>query len=275
MIDYSREKRVALLNKADDSLTSQEELRRDANAINLTLDTPIFRIFRYERFIELLKSGKNTLVRPSAWEDPFENALFNHQYIDATGKEIDMSSIRDSWYGQCWTDKEAECDGLWRVYSENGQCRCVRVKTTVRKIFEPFYDGSRDKEWQCFIGKVDYSDEDLIVSIINDFAQALATDTTNVNQMQLLLTKRKEFSYESEVRLLYCKGVDKDNHDIVYQYTINPNEVFEEVLLDPWCPDRLVRNYKDELYNAGYHGDVRKSQLYAPIKLITKTNFIV
>ena len=136
MKNYTRQNRADLLKRADDSLACEAELRRDANAINLTLDTPIYRIFRYERFVELLKSGKNTLVRPSTWEDPFENVLFNHQYLDASGKEIDLSSIRDSWYGQCWTDKEAECDGLWRVYSDNGKNRSVRVKTTVRKIFE-------------------------------------------------------------------------------------------------------------------------------------------
>jgi len=245
------------------------EVMRDANAINLGLDDKIYRIFSFDRFIEMLKTAKNTLVRPSMWEDPFENVLFNHNYVDLDGKPIDVSSIRDSWYGQCWTDKNEECDGLWRTYSNNGAKRCVRVKTSVRNIFEPLYDGLREHEWQAFIGKVDYSYEDEIVGVLKTFAQPIASDLTNVNQMQLLLTKRKEFSYESEVRLLYCCGVKVDNHDTIYQYDIDVNTVFEEVLLDPWCPDRMVKNLADEIYNAGFHSIVKKSNLYVPVQLTT------
>ena len=268
MIDYNRQSRISLLNNAS-SLKNPIETRRDANVINLSLDDEIYRIFTFDRFLDLLKSGKNTLLRPSMWEDPFENILFNHDYQDMNGKSIDVSSIRDSWYGQCWTYKKEECDGLWRVYSENGKKRCVRVKTTVRKIFEPLYDGMQEHEWQSFIGKVDYSSEDEIVGVLETFAQPIATDPTNVNQMQLLLTKRKEFAYENEVRLLHCIGVNSNNHDKTYTYDIDANAVFEEIMLDPWCPDRLVKNLADDIYNAGYHGKVIKSQLYTPIRLTT------
>lgn len=268
MKNYSKENRRNLLKSA--SLTANPlEMMRDANAINLNLDEPIYRIFSLDRFIEMLKSQKNTLVRPSMWNDPFENILFNHTYRDRVGKVIDMSSIRDSWYGQCWTDKQEECDGLWRVYGQNGFTRCVRVKTTVRKIFEPLYAELPEHEWQFFIGKVDYSSEDEIINLIENFTQLLATDLTNTNQMQLLLTKRKAFSYESEVRILYCAGVNKDNHNTIYQYPIDIDTTFEEVILYPWCPDRMVKNYADNIHNAGYHNLVTKSLLYTPPAITT------
>ena len=170
MLDYSRQNRIDLLKSAPMSANPVETMR-DANAIYLSLDDDIYRIFSFNRFVEMLKTGKNTLVRPSMWEDPFENVLFNHNYVDRKeGRPIDVSSIRDSWYGQCWTYKKEECDGLWRTYSNNGATRCVRVKTSVRKIFEPLYDGLQEHEWQSFIGKVDYSYEDEIVSVLKTFA---------------------------------------------------------------------------------------------------------
>lgn len=269
MLNYSRENRRNLLNVAD-TADAAVEMRRNANAINLELDTPIYRILSYPRFLEMLRTHQNTLVRPSMWDDPFENVLLNHEYRKPNGDLIDMSCISNSWYGQCWTHRSEECDGLWRVYTNNGAQRSVRIKTTIRKIFEPLYDGSRDKEWQFFIGRVDYSTEEEIRGILELASQPLAGDHTNVNQMQMLLTKRKEFSYEQEVRILYCKGVDHDNHDIISQYNIMPDVVFEEVLLDPWCQDHMVKNYADEIYLAGYHGVVSKSKLYAPLNLTTQ-----
>ncbi len=270
MLNYSRENRRNLLNMAD-AADASVEMRIDANAINLGLNTPIYRILSYHRFLEMVKTNQNTLARPSMWDDPFENVLLNHEYRKPDGELIDMSCISDSWYGQCWTHRSEECDGLWRVYTNNGAKRSVRIKTTVRKIFEPLYDdGAKDKEWQFFIGRVDYSTEEEIRGVLELASQPLASDPTNVNQMQMLLTKRKEFSYEQEVRILYCKGVDNNNHDTIYQYEIMPNVVFEEVLLEPWCPDHMVKNYADEIYLAGYHGIVSKSKLYAPLNLTTQ-----
>ncbi len=258
-----------MLNNADTEMDIMKaaKMKLDANALNLSLETEIFRVFPYAYFKEILEKGNNILVRPSMWEDPFENILFNHSYCDRNGENIDISCIRDSWYGQSWTDRKDECDGLWRVYSNNGQNRCVRVKTTVQKIFSPLYVNSMS-EWQCFIGKVEYVPEEYILNLL-ERSQALSTDRTNINQTQLLLTKRLAFKYENEVRILYCKGVQENNHDTIYKYVINPNEVFDEVLLDPWLPDRMVRNIQDDIYCAGFRGIVRKSQIYAKVGFTT------
>lgn len=270
MLNYTHKDRNNLLQYADEHPIEAVEKRREANAINLDLDTPIYRICSLDRFMGLLHSGENVLVRTSMWDDPFENVLLNHEYRASNGKIVDMSCIRDSWYGQCWTLKEHECDGLWRVYTKNGAQRSVRIKSTVRKVFEPLYDGSKEKEWQFFIGKVDYSSESDIMSVIENIAAPLASDPTNVCQMQMLLTKRKEFEYEQEVRLLYCKGVDHNNHETIYRYSIDANGIYEEVILDPWCPDNMVKNYADDIYREGFHGNVSKSSLYSPVHVTTQ-----
>ncbi len=271
MVDYSREKRVGLLNHSDnepDTLKANE-MKLDANALNLSLDTPIFRIFEYNRFIDLIKAKQNTLVRSMMWEDPFENILLNHTFKTRDGEYVDMSCVRDSWYGQSWTIKEQECDGLWRVYSDNGNKRVVRVKSTVRKIFKPLYNMQSMREWQCFIGKVEYVLDGVIVDLLEQ-SQPLASDRQNICQAQLLLTKRVEFGYEQEVRLLYYKGLDYNNHENIYNYGLDPNFAFDEVVLDPWLPDRLVKIKQDEIFANGYEGKVTKSKLYANIGIQTQ-----
>ena len=46
----------------------------EKNVIDISdLDKPIYRIFSKSRFIDLLKTKKNGLVRPNKWDDPFEN----------------------------------------------------------------------------------------------------------------------------------------------------------------------------------------------------------
>lgn len=37
--------------------------------------TPIYRVFSMQWFLESCYSKKNTLVKPSSWDDPFENFI--------------------------------------------------------------------------------------------------------------------------------------------------------------------------------------------------------
>jgi len=270
MKDFSDDKRKQIIINVDLNFEQHKEDIMNANALNVDLDTPIYRIYDYIRFLEMLKSQENVLVRPSFWEDPFENMLYNIKYYKmSNGNKVslDVSDQRDAWYGQCWTDKEDECDGLWRVYSNNRTKRCVRVKSTVRKMFEPLFDTkSKFCTLQFFIGKVEYDEETQIKDLLESVGFTLATDTANLCQAKSLLTKRKEFRYESEVRILYNE-IAPNMHKTIHTYKINPNEAFDEVIIDPWCEDRFVPNYLNEIFNAGYHQMVRKSNLYNPLAI--------
>ena len=104
-----------LLDRLADSGRNYPPFKRqleDNNAINLALDDTVYRIFTLEKFIRTLQSGKLCLVRPALWKDPFENFFLNSQGV-YDGQLVGLDSIRDSWYGQCWTLRK-ECDGLWR-----------------------------------------------------------------------------------------------------------------------------------------------------------------
>lgn len=117
----------------------------DNNVMDVDLDTPIYRIFTAERFFQMLDSKSLMLVHTNCWDDPFENFLLNARWETAQGIQVDVASVRDRYYGQCWTLRE-ECDGLWRNYrgttpGPNGTPpAAIKVATTVGKLMDQFYD---------------------------------------------------------------------------------------------------------------------------------------
>lgn len=235
---------------------------RDYNVVNIDLDTVIYRIFSYNRFLSLLLNRQNTLVHPQAWQDPFENFLLSSQGM-YHGSPVSLQPIRDSWYGQCWTFKE-ECDGLWRSNTNNKVDRAVKVRTTARRLFESFYDFANPfHSLSFFIGRINYVNSNLLTTVLQN-AYGYLTDTTNISQMLTLLIKRQEFSYENELRLLYYTGANGNPAPIVYHYVIDPNVLFDEVVLDPWTNDTEMLAEENDIRQAGFNNPIRRSDLYQP-----------
>lgn len=234
------------------------------NMVNVAADDVIYRIYSLDRFLELVQSKKNVLVNTKLWDDPFENFLLGCKAQLSTGEIVDMSLIRDSWYGQCWSFKE-ECDGLWRTNTSSKCKRAIKVKTTVGKLFRSFYDFSNPAHsLSFFIGKVEYVKKKNIISFLKaPSAQQAVHDTSNISQMRSLLFKREEFSYEKEVRLLYNCEANGSIRSCVYQYEINPNDLFDEIVIDPWAKDDDVIWIKKQLVQNGITRSVVKSDLYS------------
>lgn len=80
--------------------------------------------------------------------------------------------------------------------------------------------------------------------------------------MLTLLTKREEFEYESELRLLYCDSNRGLENQLVYQYDINPNQLFDEAILDPFTSDIYYPRLEAIIRQAGFVNRVAKSDLY-------------
>jgi hypothetical protein len=99
------------------------------------IDAPIYRIFSKLRFLALARTSQNGLVNPSKWDDPFENFFLRSEISGARGERISMNSLERDWYGQCWTYNN-DTDAMWRIYSSRKDG--IKIKTTVRKIFESF-----------------------------------------------------------------------------------------------------------------------------------------
>ena len=293
MENFSRDKHIEEINqiffKWGGSLEIKNEKQKEeymnANLVDLTFDTPIYRIFRTERLISTLKEKELYLVKPKFWDDPFENFLFNARGVLDDGTPVSFEPIREQFYGQCWSLKE-ECDGLWRNYTSNSCKTCTiddfnkrnghsptsaKVKTTVGKLMDAFYDETNPLHSVCyFMGKVRYCKID---DIVNYLKEANVSDTTNINQVLSLLIKRESFSYEEEVRLVFSRPSPEPGRDAsaiknpwdynsdTFKFRIEPDLLFDEIELNPWIDEDNCCSIISEI-NKYYKGDVTKSKLY-------------
>lgn len=204
------------------------------------------------RLLEIFEIEKLTLVKPEKWDDPFENLLLKGTASTSTGEIVDFSPIRDSVYGQCWT-LHKETDAMWRIYSSDKQG--AKVKTTIRKLIAALQAQSGEfAKVRCFIGDVEYlTQKDLVSKLLN----INILNTTGSGVAESLIYKRVEFKHEKEVRLLYT-----ENSGDIHQFSINPYDLFEEVVFDPRINKHLFTAYKSFLRKKDYKKSIRQSVMY-------------
>lgn len=237
-------------------------------------NTPIHRVFPIDRLLQLFNQQKNTLVKPQMWDDPFENLVFQQTAKTKAGQEVNFDKIRECLYGQCWTLNTAETDALWRIYSpgKNG----VRVKTTLKKLWDGFYD--EHHRWAMisfFIGKIIYETGDEIKKYFEDPTNLTEIfSTSGMGVIDTLLVKRKEFEHENEVRLVF--RANDEEYDItknIYQYDFDPINMFDELLFDPRFDNGIFEVMKNEFSRRGFTNPIKKSTLYQAPKFDMKFHF--
>jgi len=254
------------------------------------LDVPIYRIFPIDRFRQVMEGRKMALVKPASWEDRFENVLLKSKARINSKEIVDLCNLREKMYGQCWmlcSDSEA----MWKLYSFPSELprrwfhravykfnrflnglphkqEGVKVRTTARKLFTGFF---KDSEQFCdlcyFIGRVHYMPQPEVETLLRDkdVVTGLVLDGTGRGHARSLLFKRDSFSHEQEVRLIYAAN-DKsfDTTRPLYLCDVEPNALFDEVVLDP----RLAKDERDDTISRvrswGYRGPVNQSQLNVP-----------
>lgn len=229
--------------------------------------TRLYRIVSLERLYQLFSDRKNGLVRPSLWEDPFENLALKSRAI--IGGEEGEFGFRDELYAQCWTQHTAS-DAMWRIY---GQSRNeVRIRTNIKLLLSsvensPDYVGGGDR---IFIGKVQYlTDSKLTEFSKSHFANGF--DSDGVNVASSLLIKRRAFLHEKEVRLVYwregCTSSD------VLLYGCDPHQLIDQIMLHPMMNRDEAECLKKEIRSrTNFQSEILRSKLYA---LPTGFKFVV
>jgi hypothetical protein len=251
------------------------------NLINIEekdLDLNIYRIYPFNRFMDLMTSKMNVLVKTSLWEDPFENFILNSTGKLRTGETFTIAS-REQYFGQCWSSKK-ESDAMWRIYSQHIKDLTtqnliignigIKVKSTIRNIFEPLFStqenhihpANGDFYNVCsFVGKVRYHNKKDLISLLEQNAGSLILDQLGKSQASTLMLKRLAFTHEREIRVVYhnsqCHPSDK-----IYSYPIDPNICFEEIVIDPRIPKSLYLEIKQKLVEAGFKNKIIQSGLY-------------
>lgn len=150
--------------------------------------TKIYRIISFETFIDMLMKQSLTFVHPTLWDDPYESKLVENNFkkmIESSRSLTDIDTlgallehiISMKLYCQSWT-KLDESDALWRIYSHNNTS--VRIEIDMNNI-----------------SKIE-NVEVLEVKYVDDIYEAAKESTF----YDMVSTKRKAFSHESELRLV-------------------------------------------------------------------------
>jgi len=200
-------------------------------------NTPIYKIISLKWFKVMLKEKRNTLMRPSSWDDPHEMNYSNS--VIATEKG-DVPLDTSHWFGQCWSLCE-ESAIMWQAFKKT-QEPYVKIKIHAFDL----------------VAELKSKDDGLRISIldhvryfkpnISDYEEALK-DSMSMHQwpqnflskgvtfaelypLYNLLAKRDVFKHEEEVRLLlFDKSSSESQESISYQF--NP-DIIKEIVIDPW-----------------------------------------
>jgi len=233
------------------------------NMLDSERDQYIYRIMPLSRLYELFENNENVLVKPSLWEDPFENFILKSR-VRFKNDKIYGFNHQNGFYGQCWTRSQAS-DAMWRIYSSDK--RSVRVRTTIGKLFNSLYDSQSHhiglRHEKCFIGKVKY----LPSQKLKEFASEVFSEQAGTRIYSLassLCVKRPAFKHENEVRLIHFEhDVNKYNEEL-FQYQFDAHEVIDQLMLDPRLDaNEAERIKKDIIKRVGFKGSIKRSLLYA------------
>lgn len=244
------------------------------------VSTPVYRTFKVNHFLNVVRDRQLVLVKPKLWDDPFENILQSSEVPITNRFAITLHSHYDEFFGQCWSYGK-ENDATWRLYSPNPE-RGVRVGSTVGVLARSLCEsgaGTGSNVW--YIGQVMYLPPKKIGQMLmhpeiereihqkvlraifrgsDDFARIpLPQSTTSA---LTLFVKRPEFSYEREVRIIYREHDEHFRRDSVRRFPFDPNNTFHRVIVDPRLSRHEYDNVVRELTAAGYRGDIRQSSLY-------------
>lgn len=261
----------------------------------LTDDTKLYRIMPMEQFLCMLQLKRNILVRPSLWEDPFEELINKTKValsLEGKNEKIEVALNWQNWYCQSWSTQE-ENDAMWRSFSKNGEIRSVKIRTTKKKLentIEPSYEKDvKTCNKEPFIQrlqaeKVHYCKveeyENKFVELYNKICKGDTKSTDNILkniEKSLLLIKRNEFAHENEVRLLgetLCLMRNGNSINYNIESSLN-NGLIEEVVFDPWTPKHITKLYKEVILSYGFvkKENINISELYKKLDVNSEIEY--
>ncbi len=211
----------------------------------------------------------DALVSPKKWEDPWENFLFKNTVITNDGDIVSLEALYSSFYGQCWT-MNCDSDAIWRIYSHDKSG--IRVSTTVEKLLNNYWQIGNNPESKYLIGSVEYKGrqemEGLVEKVSNTGLDNYWMGGNLFEFTKTFLIKRKEFSHEREVRIIFCEDSNENiGVDGIAKFAFNL-DILDEVALDPRLkPDEFERKRKI-IEKIGCTTKIVQSDLYQPIETV-------
>lgn len=240
--------KVPQLKSREDRVIADDELQAIAC---LDLETKIYRYMPTERYYDLIENRRNALTHISHWEDPYEGFIYRGGLnVCADGGVQDrIYDLYKYVYGQSWTLQHGESDVLWRAMANGKRGDLVRVKTNVRKLAQSLLQNVNSPSvfaGQFRIAPIEYKPEAKFNMELNGDNLARLLNGDVECKLGFLFFKREEFSLEQEVRVVIladscCIDFSKCKRGDLLKFEVDPNDLIEEVLVDP-CMKR--RDYE-------------------------------
>ena len=215
----------------------------------MTADTSgkwLYRIFSFDRLVQLIRTNNWFFAHPSEWDDPYER---RH-----------VSELTDRIYAQCWC-RNGTSDAMWRIYSPDKLGIRIRVNSVV--LQDSLSLAAEKQSFQFRMKAVDYLNpiEELAYSppgIDSD----IESKSAFLSAGDYLFRKRLAFVHEKETRIVIRTSSDTKRAK-GQMLKLPTNKLIESVLVDPRAPDEFVEAYKALLtQESGFNARVQKSQLY-------------
>lgn len=236
-------------------------------------NTPIFRYLSRERFLEMVEGGVNVFAHLSMWEDPYEAFLLRaallHSHEEGSA-DLSLYGRYKSVYGQCWTYNSKDSDLLWRANGRRGDV--VRIKSTVKKLLTSIVDADKtsDKNGLSLlqIGEVEYVEKAKLDRMISDRCVVEDVMEDPKRKMEFFFKKRIGFDDEKEVRAIMdvqddnCLDMDTDINGSLLRFRICPEELIDEVLVDPCMGRREYEQLICRVLHRCPNLEIRQSTLF-------------
>lgn len=225
------------------------------------LSAAIYTTMRWDNFIKMIQTKQLFLKHPTDWDDPWENFLLRSDAYLKDGSRCSLRSIANTYYAQCWSFNE-ESEAFWRRYADKTR-RAVKIRTTAGKLMAEIYPfSSTFAPLQFFFRRVRYVSTEELEKFKQSMRDCLISNWSELF-LESLCLKRKVFSYEEEVRLIYQETESGSKYKPAPQIkTIpaDPSRFIEELVVDPWCTDQDRVTLEKTMSN-WYKGQLQRSQM--------------
>lgn len=189
-------------------------------------------VYRYLPLVQLLgvlETGSLPLVNPQAWPDKCEAGWIDNLFGADT--QLDGMKVRAT----CFT-RESYSEALWHVYARMQPV--VRIRLNFIGLVEACAAYKKTKG-KFYIGDVRYRESTQMKAA---FREASSDPFMGPNEAaSLLLIKRKAFSYEREMRVVFTTS---DQVDDVVALPLKAKDLVKQVLVSPYTDDWVLETIK-------------------------------
>ncbi|MEP6484075.1 MAG: DUF2971 domain-containing protein [Rudaea sp.] len=212
------------------------------------IPTSVYRYIPLIQLLSMLESKSIAMMNPMAWPDKCE-AGWIHQLFGA-GSAIEGAKVR----AVCFTTA-AYCEAMWHVYAR--MLPVVRVRFSLSSLADvcAHFNNFNGK---FYFGEIRYTDSSSMKDALTQEQRSNRAGKSN-SAATLMLLKRRAFSYEEEVRLLFVTR--EDTPDVIHLHADIGN-IISQILVSPYADEWMMESIKTLISNTyGINATVERSSL--------------